>query len=62
MTTVLVFHHALGLTDGLRSFADQLQARGHTVMVLDLYAGRTFASLTEGVAYAEAMGMELIAA
>ncbi len=61
MTTILVFHHALGLTDGLRSFADQLQVQGHTVIVPDLYAGRTFASLTEGVAYAEAMGMELIA-
>lgn len=63
MTTVLVFHHALGLTDGVRSFAHQLQAQGHTVMVPDLYEGRTFASLTltEDVAYAEAIGMELIA-
>ena len=35
MTDVLLFHHAQGLTEGMRSFADELRAAGHTVVVPD---------------------------
>jgi dienelactone hydrolase len=59
---VLLFHHALGVTDGLLAFADDLRAAGHEVTVPDLYAGRTFADLDEGVAHAEALGFEDLAA
>ncbi|MGH2811772.1 MAG: dienelactone hydrolase family protein [Actinomycetota bacterium] len=58
MTDVILFHHALGLTDGVNDFADKLRAGGHAVTVPDFYAGATFQNLDEGVAYAESAGME----
>jgi dienelactone hydrolase len=58
---VLLFHHALGLTDGVRAFAEELRAAGHEVTVPDLFDGRTFASIEEGVAHAEELGFEAIA-
>jgi dienelactone hydrolase len=56
MATVLLFHHALGQTPGFLAFADDLRAAGHTVHAPDLYDGRTFGDLGEGVAYAEQVG------
>lgn len=58
MAEVLLFHHAQGLTPGVRSFADELRAASHTVHAPDLFDGRTFPSLQEGVAYAEKLGFE----
>ena len=60
MTDVLLFHHAQGLTDGVRSFADDLRAAGHVVHVPDFYDGRTFATLDEGMAHAGKIGFETI--
>jgi pimeloyl-ACP methyl ester carboxylesterase len=60
MTDVLLFHHAQGLTEGVRSFADELRAAGHTVVVPDFYDGRRFATLDEGMAYAEEVGFDQI--
>src|SRR5262245_32104873 len=62
MAEVLLFHHAQGLTPGVVAFADRLRAAGHTVRTPDLYAGRTFASLDEGVAFAEETGSDNIIA
>ena len=56
MAEVLLFHHAQGLTAGVESFADQLREAGHTVHTPDLYDGRTFATLEEGIGYAEEVG------
>lgn len=56
MATVLLFHHAQGQTDGFLAFADELRAAGHTVHAPDLYEGRTFQDLNEGVAHAEQVG------
>jgi dienelactone hydrolase len=56
MTTVLLFHHAHGQTAGFLAFADQLRAAGHTVHAPDLYDGRTFGDLEEGVAHARQIG------
>jgi dienelactone hydrolase len=56
MTTMLLFHHAQGQTTGFLAFADQLRDAGHTVHAPDLYDGRTFEHLNEGVAYAERVG------
>jgi dienelactone hydrolase len=53
MATVLLFHHAQGQTPGFLAFADDLRAAGHTVHAPDLYDGRTFSDLKQGVAYAE---------
>src|SRR5919106_6670447 len=56
MATVLLFHHAQGQTPGFLTFADDLRAAGHTVHAPDLYDGRTFRDLKEGVACAEQVG------
>lgn len=68
MAELLLFHHVHGLTDGVRSFADDLRGAGHAVHVPDLFGGRTFASIAEGfefqksvdgVALADAAAAEL---
>lgn len=56
MAHVLLFHHAHGLTDGVRAFADDLRAAGHEVTVPDLFDGQVFATVEEGVAHAEEVG------
>jgi Dienelactone hydrolase and related enzymes len=56
MAEVLLFHHAQGQTTGFLAFADELRRAGHTVHAPDLYDGRTFDSLDEGVAYAGEIG------
>jgi dienelactone hydrolase len=56
MAEVLLFHHALGLTPGVVTFADELRRAGHTVHTPDLFEGRTFDTLQEGVAHAEKVG------
>jgi len=56
MATVLLFHHALGQTPGFFAFADELRAAGHTVHAPDLFEGRTFASIEEGLAHVEQLG------
>lgn len=60
MTDVILFHHAQGLTEGVRAFADELQAAGHSVTVPDLYDGKTFDALDEGIAYARRVGFGAI--
>jgi len=60
MTDVVVFHHAQGLTDGVRWFADQLRAAGHRVTVPDLYDDKTFATLEDGIGYAQEVGFGTI--
>jgi dienelactone hydrolase len=62
MSAVLLFHHAQGLTDGVQAFADELRAAGHDVTVPDLYDGRTFATLDEGMAHAEEVGFDAVVA
>ena len=47
MAEVLLFHHIQGLTAGVRAFADQLRAGGHTVHTPDLFDGHTFETLTD---------------
>ena len=56
MADVLLFHHAQGLTPGVRAFADDLRAAGHTVHTPDLFDGETFDTVDEGVAHAREVG------
>jgi dienelactone hydrolase len=56
MTEVLLFHHAHGQTDGFLAFAEELRAAAHVVHAPDLYDGKTFAALDEGVGYAQEVG------
>ena len=58
MAEVLLFHHAQGLTPGVAAFADELRAAGHIVHTPDLFDGRTFDSIDEGMAFIEGAGMD----
>lgn len=60
MAEILLFHHAQGQTPGFSAFADQLRASGHTVHTPDLYDGKTFAALDDGVGYAQEVGFDTI--
>jgi dienelactone hydrolase len=53
---VIIFHHAQGLTPGIVAFADELRSAGHTVHTPDLFEGRTFATVDEGVDHARQIG------
>lgn len=61
MPTVVLFHHAQGLTPGIEHLADRFRAGGHEVIAPDLFEGRTFATLDEGVDYAQGVGFDVIA-
>jgi dienelactone hydrolase len=56
MAEVVLFHHAQGLTPGVVAFADELRRAGHTVHTPDLFQGRTFASIDDGLRYAGEVG------
>ena len=56
MAEILLFHHALGQTTGFHAWADELRRAGHTVHTPDLFDGRTFGTIDEGVAYAGEVG------
>ncbi len=60
MAELLLFHHAQGQTAGFLAFADELRAAGHTVHAPDLYDGKMFATLDEGVGYARQVGFDTI--
>ena len=60
MAEVLLFHHAQGQTAGFHAFADELRGAGHTVHTPDLFDGRTFPTLEEGVGFAEEVGFGTI--
>jgi dienelactone hydrolase len=62
MAEILLFHHAQGQTAGFHAFADELRRAGHTVHTPDLFEGRSFDTIDEGLAYAEEVGFgEIIA-
>jgi dienelactone hydrolase len=56
MAEVVLFHHSQGLTPGVIAFADQLRRAGHTVHTPDLFQGRIFGSIEEGMMYAQEIG------
>ena len=60
MAEIVLFHHVQGLTAGVRAFADELRAAGHTVHTPDLFDSRTFPTLEEGIAYAGTVGFGTI--
>ena len=61
MTSLVLFHSALGLRPAVHSFADALRAAGHTVHVPDLDDGHVFDDLESGAAYRDHLGIESIA-
>ncbi len=60
MAEVLLFHHVQGVTDGVGAFADDLRAAGHTVHVPDLFDGRRFDTIEDGMAFVRERGFETI--
>src|SRR6478672_12576616 len=61
MIEVVLYHHVQGLTDGVQSFADELRQAGHTVHTPDLFDGRTFDTIDEGMAFAREAGFGALA-
>ena len=59
MAEVVLFHHVQGLTDGVRAFAAELRAGGHTVHTPDLFDGERPATIDDGIAFADSLGDEL---
>jgi dienelactone hydrolase len=62
VSEVVLFHHAQGLTSGVRDLAATLEDGGHTVHVPDLYDGRTFDDLESGLGYAREVGFGTVQA
>ncbi len=60
MAEVVLFHHVQGLTDGVRAFADELRAGGHTVYTPDLFDGERPATIDDGVAYVGSIGDDVL--
>ncbi len=60
MAEVLLFHHVQGLTPGVVELANRLRSAGHAVHTPDLFDGRTFATLDEGIAHARTLGFGAI--
>ncbi|WP_099898480.1 dienelactone hydrolase family protein [Streptomyces sp. TLI_171] len=53
---IVLFHSAYGLRPAVHRAADRLRAAGHTVHTPDLYDGRTFDDLEDGMAYRDQVG------
>lgn len=60
MAEVLLFHHVQGRTPGVLAFAEALREAGHVVHAPDLFEGRTFESIEQGMAYVESTGLQEI--
>ena len=60
MAEIVLFHHVQGLTAGVLAFAHELRAAKHTVHTPDLFEGRTFPTLDEGMDYARTVGFGAI--
>ena len=60
MADVVLFHHVQGLTDGVRAFAEQLRAGGHTVYTPDLFDGERAGTIEDGMALSKRIGSDLI--
>ncbi|GAB2980722.1 dienelactone hydrolase family protein [Frigoribacterium salinisoli] len=60
MTDIVLFHHARGLTAGVRGLAADLEADGHVVHLPDLFHGATFDTIDEGVEHARRTGTDVL--
>ena len=57
MAHVALFHHAQGLRPDVLAWADSLRVAGHEVETPDLYEGRTFDLLEDGIAHRDELGI-----
>jgi dienelactone hydrolase len=56
MASIALFHSVLGVRPGVQDAAARLRARGHEVLVVDQYDGRSFDDYATAVAYQEVVG------
>jgi dienelactone hydrolase len=59
---VVLFHHAQGLRPDVTAWADSLREAGHEVKTPDLYEGRTFDRLEDGIAHRDEVGIPTLIA
>lgn len=57
MASVILFHSALGLRPAITRLAERLQHAGHEVLTPDLYEGKVFDHLADGVAHRDELGI-----
>ncbi|MFD0310380.1 dienelactone hydrolase family protein [Streptomyces sp. NPDC127119] len=55
---IMLFHSTFGLRPAVRDAADRLRAAGHEVWTPDLFGGRTFETVEEGMAFKDELGKE----
>jgi dienelactone hydrolase len=60
MAEVVLFHHTQGFTEGVRAFAEELSSGRHIVHTPDLFDGKRFATIDEGVAHTRSIGDEVL--
>jgi dienelactone hydrolase len=60
MAEVVLFHHVQGLTYGVRAFAAELRAGGHTVHTPDLFDGERPATIDDGIAFIQGIDDEVL--
>ena len=57
MAQVVLFHHAQGLRDDVLGWGESLREEGHEVTTPDLFEGRTFDLLVDGIAHRDEIGV-----
>ena len=60
MAEVVLFHHVLGLTEGVRRFARELAGDRHMIHTPDLYDGVTATELEQGFAIKNRIGDDVL--
>ncbi|MGV4982728.1 dienelactone hydrolase family protein [Streptomyces sp. NRAIS4] len=55
---IMLFHSTYGLRPAVRDAADRLRMAGHEVWTPDLFEGRTFDTVEEGMEFEESIGKE----
>lgn len=55
---IMLFHSAYGLRPAVRDAADRLRTAGHEVWTPDLFEGRTFDTVEDGMEFKERIGKE----
>ncbi|MFJ3910354.1 dienelactone hydrolase family protein [Streptomyces vinaceus] len=55
---IVLFHSTYGLRPAVHAAADRLRAAGHQVQVPDLFEGRTFETVEEGMAHRDEIGRD----
>lgn len=59
MAEIVLFHHSGGLSAGVKELAETLRTAGHTVHTPDLFEGRTFHDVNDGVAWIQEVGEQV---